>query len=230
MRGLLFDKDGTLFDFRATWAAWCDGLIADLAQGDAVRAAVLAEAIGYDRAAGRFHKSSPVIAETVAVLVAVIRQALPDVDPGPLQARLVATATAAPQVEAVPLAPLLDRLSRAGLMLGVATNDAEASARAHLARAGVGGLFTFIAGYDSGHGGKPGPGMPAAFARATGLAPADCAMIGDSTHDLVSGRAAGMVTVAVLTGPAERAELEALADAVLPDIGALPRWLGLADA
>ena len=55
-------------------------------------------------------------------------------------------------------------------------------------------------------------------------------MIGDSTHDLDSGRAAGMVTVAVLTGVASRADLEPHADVVLADIAALPDWLGLPPA
>ena len=38
IRGLVFDKDGTLFDFNATWAAWCDGFILGLAAGNEVRA------------------------------------------------------------------------------------------------------------------------------------------------------------------------------------------------
>jgi hypothetical protein len=52
-------------------------------------------------------------------------------------------------------------------------------------------------------------------------------MIGDSTHDLDCGRAAGMTTVAVLTGLADRDDLAPHADVVLPDIGSLPGWLGL---
>ena len=52
-------------------------------------------------------------------------------------------------------------------------------------------------------------------------------MIGDRTHDLDSGRAAGMTTVGVLTGLATRADLAPHADVVLDDIGALPAWLGL---
>ena len=71
--------------------------------------------------------------------------------------------------------------------------------------------------------------MLAAFCRATGIPPAACAMIGDSTHDLDSGRAAGMVTVAVLTGLATRDDLEPHADVVLDDIAALPGWLGICD-
>jgi phosphoglycolate phosphatase len=64
-----------------------------------------------------------------------------------------------------------------------------------------------------------------AFAAQTGLDPARIAMIGDSTHDLDAGRAAGMVTVAVLTGPASAESLAPHADVVLPDIGHLPAWL-----
>ena len=51
--------------------------------------------------------------------------------------------------------------------------------------------FEFRAGCDSGHGAKPEPGMGLAFAKAAGLDPADCAIIGDSIHDLEMGRRAG---------------------------------------
>ena len=88
-----------------------------------------------------------------------------------------------------------------------------------------GDRFAFVAGYDSGHGAKPAPGQCLAFARATGLAPAQVAMVGDSRHDLAAGRAAGMRTVAVLTGPARDDDLRPFADVVLPDIGHLPDWL-----
>ena len=50
-------------------------------------------------------------------------------------------------------------------------------------------------------------------------------MVGDSLHDLQSGRAAGMVTIAVLTGVADTSELAPFADVVLPDISHIPAWL-----
>ena len=107
----------------------------------------------------------------------------------------------------------------------MATNDAEAPARAHLGSAGVEDLFDFVAGYDSGFGGKPEPGQCLAFADAVGLDPEHVIMVGDSTHDLHAGQAAGMRTVAVLTGMAPGAELAPFADVVLPDIGHLPAWI-----
>lgn len=222
---ILFDKDGTLFDFAATWVAWTDSLIARLSRGDAEMAAAIAAAIGFDPVARLFVPGSPVIAgtpeEVAHVLAPVLRQPLSRVVD-----LLNSEGMAAPIAEAVPLAPLLDGLLGRGLVLGVATNDAEAPARAHLAKAGIEDRFAFIAGSDSGHGAKPAPGQCLAFAQATGLDPARVVMVGDSQHDLVAGRAAGMWTIAVTTGPTPASDLRALADAVLPDIGHLPEWLG----
>ena len=62
--GVLFDKDGTLFDFSATWDVWADGLLRDLSQGDAARLYALAAAAGYDLENRRFHRHSRVIAGT----------------------------------------------------------------------------------------------------------------------------------------------------------------------
>jgi phosphoglycolate phosphatase len=67
--------------------------------------------------------------------------------------------------------------------------------------------------------------MCLAFAAFTGLDPAEVLMVGDSRHDLEAGRAAGMRPIAVLTGIARAADLAPHAEAVLPDIGALPAWL-----
>ena len=50
-------------------------------------------------------------------------------------------------------------------------------------------------------------------------------MVGDSTHDLMAGRAAGMQTLAVLTGAAGAGELAPFADHVLAHIGDIPGWL-----
>ncbi len=225
--GIVFDKDGTLFDFQATWGIWCDGLIADLAPGAPSRAQALADALEFDLVTRRFRPESPVIAETMEFVVSAILRTLPALDEAGLRRRILDSTAAAPQVEVAPLRPLLDRLRAAGLTLGLATNDAEGPARSHLDRAGVLDRFAFVAGYDSGHGAKPGAGMLDAFCRATGLAPRACAMVGDTAHDLSSGRAAGMRAVAVLTGPATAAELAPFADVVLRDIAALPGWLGL---
>lgn len=222
---ILFDKDGTLFDFAATWVAWARSFLMRAAGQDAGRAAAIGRAIGFDLPAGRFAPDSIVIAGTPAEVAAALLPHLPGQDVAALVDMLNEEAAAAPQAETVPLAAFLDDLRARSLRLGVATNDAEAPARAHLGAAGVLDRFDFIAGFDSGHGAKPGPGQMLAFARAVGVAPERIVMVGDSTHDLIAGRAAGMQTVAVLTGLAPAESLAPHADAVLPDIGHLTGWL-----
>jgi len=221
---IVFDKDGTLFDFRASWGRWTAGLLDELA-GDASHWAAMAGALGFLRDQNSFRPDSVVISATAADIARALLDHLPGHDLAALTAMINRSAESVDMAEVVPLVPLFGTLRARGLRLGVATNDAEAPARAHLARHGLSGLVDFVAGYDSGHGAKPDPGMCRAFAAAVGIAPARVLMVGDSQHDLDAGRAAGMRTVAVLTGIATESDLAGHAEAVLPDIGALPAWL-----
>lgn len=225
IKGLLFDKDGTLFDFAHTWENWAAAFLMRACAGDVARAMAVGADIGFDLGTQKFARDSIVIACTSQEVTRAMLSHFPDMDEAALNELLDEEAEKAPQIEAAPLVPLLTGFRSAGLKLGVATNDAERPARAHLDQAGVTGLFDFIAGYDSGFGGKPAPGQLLAFAKAVGLDPADIAMVGDSTHDLHAGRSAGMTTVGVLTGLAEHADLAPFADVILPDIGHLPQWL-----
>ncbi|WP_323765437.1 HAD family hydrolase [Marinovum sp.] len=222
---IVFDKDGTLFDFSATWDGWAAGVIATLSEGDAALAQKLAASARYDLARLTFEPDSPVIAGTAREAAECFARVLPGRPVEEVEHFLDAAARAAPLAPAVPLAPLLSALADRGLRLGVVTNDTEASARAHLAAVEITPLFDFVAGFDSGYGMKPDAAPLLAFASAVEIAPAEVVMVGDSTHDLIAGRAAGMKTVGVLTGPARSETLTPYADAVLPDIGHLPEWL-----
>lgn len=227
IEALVFDKDGTLFDFAATWGAFGAAVLRRLSGGDDVRAAQLGEAIGFDPVRGTYAPDSIVVAGTIDEIVDVLAPQLPDWSRAGLIEMLNAESAGATQVEAVALAPFLRGLKQAGKRLGVATNDGEMPAREHLASVGVGDLFDFVAGYDSGHGFKPAPGQLLAFAEHIGVAPSQTAMVGDSLHDMQAGRAAGMTTIGVLTGMASAQDLAPLADVVLPDIGHIPAWLGI---
>ncbi|SEW10913.1 phosphoglycolate phosphatase [Aliiroseovarius sediminilitoris] len=221
---LLFDKDGTLFLFEATWESWAHAVLMRLTDGDLDRARMIGDDIGFDVDSKRFQPTSVIIACTPTEIVSQLRRHVA-YSAEALETLLNEEAAVVPQVEAVSLAPFLTQLRQRGLKIGVATNDAEYPARAHLDAAGVTGLFDFISGYDSGHGAKPAPGPCLAFATATGVAPDRVAMVGDSLHDLHAGRAAGMKTIAVLTGIAQADELAPFADIVLDDISHIPAWL-----
>lgn len=230
IRGLLFDKDGTLFDFALSWSGVLNDTLANLTP-DADLQARMALATGYDKVAGRFEPGSPAVAGALDEVAATWAGFLPDVRPvDVLQvADRIATdaVNAGSLVPAVPDLPgFLSGLRAQGFFLGIATHDSEAAARAHVDGFDSLELFDFVCGYDSGHGLKPGPGMLLAFAQATGLAPAEIAMIGDSIHDLGVAPAAGAaMAVGVLTGPAEHKDLAPYADHVLPSIADLPGLL-----
>lgn len=225
IEAILFDKDGTLFDFEASWADWMNASILRLAQGDGDVARHLAAQLGFDLQARRFAPESPVIAGTIGEVVPLIAPLLPAMDEAEILTDLEASAAAAPMAPTVPLPPLLGGFRKDGYALGVATNATMSEATAHLEQADIAGFFDFIAGCDAGYGAKPGPGMCTAFADHLDRAPDRIVMVGDSLHDLVAGRAAGMRTVAVLTGIAPAEELAPFAEVVLRDIGALPAWL-----
>ncbi len=223
--GLLFDKDGTLFDFGPTWNTWAGMMIGQFSEGDTALAGRLADALEYDLSAQSFLPQSFVIAGTNREVAEAVASVVTTRHVDEIEETLTLGAAEAPLSEAVPLAPFLAGLASQGMKLGVMTNDTEYSARAQLRGTGVEDAFHFIAGFDSGYGAKPAPDPLLAFANQMNLVPERVVMVGDSTHDLVAGRAAGMQTVAVLTGMAEKAELAPFADVVLPNIGHIPEWL-----
>lgn len=224
IKALLFDKDGTLFQFKATWEAWAHAVLLRLTDGDYARAAKVGRDIGFDMETQSFTRDSVVIASTPAEIVAALQKHF-DLSANALETILNNEAETAPQVEAVALVPLMEDLRARGLALGVATNDAERPARQHLEGAGVLDLFDFISGYDSGNGVKPDAAPCLAFARHIDVSAKQVVMVGDSLHDLKAGRAAGMRTIGVLTGLASRGELSPFADVVLDNIGQIPAWL-----
>lgn len=225
IKAVAFDKDGTLFDFAATWEAWATSFLIRLADGDSETAAAMGAAVGFDTDRSAFQPDSLVIAGTPFEVADALAPLTPHIPLDRLLHVLNEEASRAPQAEVVPLKTFTQSLRNMGLRLGVVTNDAESPALAHLDAAGVRDAFEFIAGSDSGYGAKPAPGQLLAFAKAVSTAPESCVMVGDSLHDLMAGRAAGMRTVGVLTGYATKETLTPHADTVLSDISELPDWL-----
>ena len=227
IKGVLFDKDGTLFDFQKTWNAWSAQMIEHFSAGDMGRRKAIAYAVGFDLARQAFDLDSIVLAGTNRQVAECVSAVLPDQNVDEVEGFLMQSSLTARVSEATPLVPFFQRLKGNDLKIGVMTNDTEAGARAHLDTVGALDLLDFVAGFDSGFGAKPAPGPLLAFAKAMGLSQDQVVMVGDSTHDLIAGRAAGMHTIGVLTGLAPRSELAPYADTILPDISHIPAYLGL---
>ena len=226
--GIIFDKDGTLSDFTATWSIGTPSVFSALVGDDIARKRALGSAIGFDFDRGTFTPGSVGVTGPESALLDRLAPLVPELDRATLETVFFDASSAVVQQPVLELEPFFRWLSGAGYRLGVVTNDAEGPARRHLHQFGVLQHLDFVAGFDSGHGAKPAPGPLNAFAKATGLSPEAIVMVGDSHFDLEAAAAAGMRAIGVLTGAATEAELSPLAEAVLPDIGHLPRWLGLA--
>lgn len=221
IRGILFDKDGTLLDYAQSWTPINRAAAALAARGDAALAARLLALGGADAEGGSVTADSLLAAGNTAEIAASwIAGGAPFALPE-LQERIDALFREAAQtvVPVGDLAGILGRLRARGFWLGIASSDNEAAIRATARRFGIDALLGYVAGYDSGFGVKPGPGMVEGFCRRTGLDPGEVAVVGDNAHDIAMGRSAGAgLTVGVLTGTGTRATLERIADLVLPSI------------
>jgi len=227
--GILFDKDGTLLDYHRTWMPVNRKAALAAAGGEPALGDRLLALAGYDSVRDRVRSGSPLAAWSNAEIAELWAAELPGSSGAAITTLIEAIFVEDSQTGAVPvtdLAVLFGRLKAHGLTLGVATHDSRAGAEGSLAPFGVLDQLDFVAGYDSGHGTKPGPGMVQGFCAVTGLRPSDVAVVGDNLHDLDMGRSAGAgLLVGVLTGTSGEEELAAHADHVLDDICALEALL-----
>lgn len=99
-------------------------------------------------------------------------------------------------------------LHAAGYPLAVVTSKLEVGARRSLRFVGIEDCFSAVVGIDHTERHKPEP-EPVWHALSLLGVPANRAVfIGDSTHDMRAGRAAGVATAAALWGPYDRTQLE----------------------
>lgn len=229
IRGILFDKDGTLIDFNATWLPFARILALEAANGEAAMAQVLMCRLGYDASIDGFLPGSTMAAGSNRDVMAAL---YPDVPEAELTEKIAASDMAAAEhasrsAVAVPgVVETIMCLHNAGFRLGVATNDAEFGARKGMAAIGLDSVFDAVIGYDSVPNAKPAPDMVLEFARISGLDPSAIAVIGDNTHDLHMARAAGAgLAIGVLSGNGTREVLEPEADKVLGSVVDLPDYL-----
>jgi pyrophosphatase PpaX len=105
---------------------------------------------------------------------------------------------------------MLDGLRARGERLGLVTSKMEGFARRGLMLFGLESFLEFGVFHDDTARHKPDPEPLMLAASRAGVQPADVLYVGDSTHDIVAGRAAGMRTVAALWGPFDPATLAAV--------------------
>lgn len=221
----MFDKDGTLFDFKSQWMPAYRAATAEVSGHSPALALRLLELGGYDPRTDSLDPRSPLACGTTEQIALIWAQAVGRGGDHALVRRVAeifhdyATRTPRPVTD---LRQLFGRLRARGIAVGVATMDATATAESNLAAFGVSELVDFVAGWDRGVGVKPDPALVHAFCAAVGAAPDDIAVVGDSVLDLAMGRNAQVgLVVGVLTGVTPRELLAPLADHVIDSIASI---------
>ena len=202
-RGVVFDKDGTLFDLDARWLPYFQGFIDGVADrcGDPSVVPLLADVLGVgddglapDRPAA-IDTGAQISDLVVATLVSRGH------DAGAAFAAVTAAARAARLGVLSPLGDVesaLRRLAAEGRRLGIATSDGRRNTIAELEQSALIDLFeTMRCGDDVGPV-KPDPRVLTGIAAEWELAPSEMLYVGDNRHDLATARSAGVPFVAVI--------------------------------
>lgn len=122
------------------------------------------------------------------------------------------------------IVPAVRDFAAAGHPLAVVTSKADWLARRALEHVGIADLFPVLVGCDTCVNHKPHPEPVERALALLGVSSSDAIFVGDSPHDVASGKAAGVYTVGVTWGAFARDEMEACgADVVIDEVTQLTR-------
>ncbi len=216
IKGIVFDKDGTLADLESRWVPFFRGIIAATAAagGDPDAEQSLAAVLGVGRE--RLEPGSPAAVKSEGELLAIAVTHLTERGWEP-DAAVNAILAGVEGAEFGPLVPLGDvagtmRALSGRYRLGVATSDSRQNTIDELTELGIDDLLSALHCGDDGNGVKPQPEVLWGIAESWGLDASAVLFVGDSTQDLDTARAAGCLFVAVDPGEGG-SEAAAAADA-----------------
>jgi len=228
IRGILFDKDGTVLDFMHTWYPILQRFIREVStigNLDAQQTKALAHDLG-DR-----HDS--LIPDSIYAhgsfqeILEVVQKYVPAFNLESLS-KAFTKGMSQDTIHAKPIGQAKETLAflqAKGYVLGIATADRQSNTIHTLEEAGLDKSFDFIGTEDSVARGKPAPDLMELFCKTFDFTPDQVAMVGDTRRDMEFGRNSKAGQVIFVRASFPDPTIEAMSDLILEDVNDLVNLL-----
>ncbi|WP_310603941.1 HAD family hydrolase [Anaerosporobacter sp.] len=234
IKGVLFDKDGTLIDFFSLWLKAATEVIPKLMKELSIDSMpemkeYLLNTIGVrdgavDPNGGLSYKSYGEIAEDIKEALAE-KDVYVDVSrTHKLLVKLFEEFATGENVQFqtfTPMKEMLTSLKREGIYVGLATADTLHSARVCLEKLDILEMFDFVGGDDGIMQPKPHPEMFDLFTQRYKLQPEEVAIVGDTPNDMLFAKQCGAIAIGVLSGVSNKEDLMENGDYIISSVDEL---------
>jgi phosphoglycolate phosphatase len=228
---VIFDKDGTLIDFKETWVGIIDNLISAMSRHVPLTPNLKERvqiALGISIEKKEIDGCGPLAMGTFTECDALLTYCLYregirwDKAQGIVRSlgdeifrsdiRRKNTRAAKGAIE------MLTRLKSKGIRIAVATNDKASDARSDMDSIGAGAYIDFVVGADSVNTSKPAPDMVRKICDYFRIEPRHAVLIGDTVMDAMLGRNSGVQLSIGITGIVPKKVLEEHMDVVVDSL------------
>jgi phosphoglycolate phosphatase-like HAD superfamily hydrolase len=239
IRGIIFNKDGTLIDFHALWDSVGISLASEFLKLEGLSANAKLEgelSRGIGVFPGRTDPSGAFACGTYddcgAVFAHILIRYGYAFSEKEVAARLreisdrASCADAAHYREVCSLKTLFGQLRALGIKIGLVTCDTQVAADYAVNRLGLREWIDFVEGApQTERCPKPHRDPAFRFCAQTGVGSEELAIVGDSMTDMLFAKNAGAVAVGVLSGVGDERELGRAADVVIPNVAYIQKFL-----
>ncbi len=236
IRGVLFDKDGTLIDFYTLWiaaAVWSVGEIVRLNNLPSNMEEYILDVIGVQGGEMKpdgalAYKVYEEIAEDICI---ALREKEIDLECKNITKQLIfffeqyIITKGAKYTEITNTARLVDELKSMGIYVGMSTADTMDSAIDCLEKLGVIDKFDYIGADDGVIKPKPHPAMVHDFIDKYALRADEVMIVGDTYNDIMFAKNSGSLAVGVLSGVSTESDFGSEVDYVLTSVAELPQLI-----